>query len=548
MKLVVTDNKKRIIIALLMLGISIICIIPCLNNQIPQGDDMTFHILRIESVYNAIKTGQGYPSYVYSKLLEGYGYGAGLFYPDILLLPAVLFRCIGASPELAMKLYIFLILLLTCYTSYFAGKGIGRSRYAGVITMILYVMGHYHLEDIYRRAAIGEVVAMAFIPLLFLGLYDYTEDKYRRKGLLCLTFTGLLLSHTITFVLSAIIAAVWVLIRIKKVLDKRHIMGLFVEALLCAAVTCFYWMPVLEQFADSKFYVSTNPAFLTQEEPMTLLGILCGRLSVSFAELGILVLLIAFAVEKKLCSKKAVYSLLICIFLLVIETKLFPWKLIDKTPLVSIQFPWRLNMYTEFFVAFGIAVQAKVFYENKLLINKRLILSMAFCILVGFFNLSIVWQVEILRNSNYPDGYIDEPSNTNELGFDEWLPSEGDLGQTVYSNNKHMVINGSNEYSGTYNENGSFEFVADGITGECIVPKYYYKGYEAVLIKDDGTEEQLLISKNKDNALINILISDKKGTVLVNYKGTRIQKISLFISIVSFILCFISILGLRRMK
>ena len=48
---------------------------------------MTFHILRIESVYHAIKTGQGFPAYIYDKLLEGYGYGAGIFYPDILLLP-----------------------------------------------------------------------------------------------------------------------------------------------------------------------------------------------------------------------------------------------------------------------------------------------------------------------------------------------------------------------------------------------------------------------------------------------------------------------------
>lgn len=95
-----------------------------------------------------------------------------------------------------------------------------KSHFVGLVTMVLYTMGHYHLEDIYRRSAMGEVVAMAFIPLVFLALYDYTEREERRKGLLCLVFSGLLLCHTISFVLCVGIAVVWVLLRIRKVWDK----------------------------------------------------------------------------------------------------------------------------------------------------------------------------------------------------------------------------------------------------------------------------------------------------------------------------------------
>ena len=258
---------------------------------------MTFHILRIESVYDAFKNGAGFPAYVYPKLLEGYGYAAGIFYPDILLLPAVFFRFLGASPEIAMKLYIWLILLFTCFTSYQAGKQIGKSRFTGIITMILYTMGHYHLEDIYRRSAMGEVVAMAFVPLVFWALYDFTESKRYRKGLLCAAFTGLLLCHTISFILCAGVAVIWMLVRWKKVWNKEHIVGLLLEAGVCILLTAFYWIPVLEQFASGTFYVSTNPAFETQDEMMTLLGILTGRLSVSFAEIGIFVLLIMLGIK-----------------------------------------------------------------------------------------------------------------------------------------------------------------------------------------------------------------------------------------------------------
>ncbi len=86
-----SNKRNSIELIIILLIVPTVCMIPCMGSQIPLGDDMTFHILRIESVYDAFKNGAGFPAYVYPKLLEGYGYAAGIFYPDILLLPAVFF-------------------------------------------------------------------------------------------------------------------------------------------------------------------------------------------------------------------------------------------------------------------------------------------------------------------------------------------------------------------------------------------------------------------------------------------------------------------------
>ena len=504
---------------------------------------MPFHILRIESVYNAIKTGQGFPSYVYDRLLEGYGYGVGIFYPDILLLPAVLFRFMGLSPEVAMKGYIFLLLLLTCYTSYRAGKEIGKSHFVGLVTMVLYTMGHYHLEDIYRRSAMGEVVAMVFIPLVFLALYDYTEREEWRKGMLCLVFSGLLLCHTISFVLCVGIAVIWVLIHIKKVLDKKHILGLLVEAGSCMLLTAFYWVPVLEQFADGTFYVSAKPALETQDYMMTMLGIICGRFSVSFAELGIFLLLVMLGLRSQIKDKKAILCFCLAVGLLIIETRLFPWKLIDKTPLISLQFPWRLNMFTEFLVAFGIGNQLHALYKQRLLSEKNYKLCFILCVLIGVFNLSIVWQVEILRYKDYPDDYIETAENTNEIGFCEWLPSEADRGQTVFSDNSGTIwLYGENEKmeTGEYHSAGSYSFDVKGTYDSCVVPKYYYKGYKATVIDSKGDRELLPISKDPDTGLVRLELNGKTGMVHVWYGKTVMQMISKWISLISllFIVAF----------
>lgn len=533
------NRRERMGWLVIMLIVSLLCMIPCIGKILPQGDDMTFHILRIESVYNAIKTGQGFPTYVYDRLLEGYGYGAGIFYPDILLLPAVLLRFIGLSPAGAMKGYIFLILLLTCYTSYRVGKGIGKSHFVGLVTMVLYTMGHYHLEDIYRRSAMGEVVAMAFIPLVFLALYDYTEREERRKGLLCLVFSGLLLCHTISFVLCVGIAVGWVLVRIKKVLDKKHIFGLLVEAGSCMLLTAFYWVPVLEQFADGTFYVSTNPAFETQDEMMTILGIVSGRLSVSFAELGIFLLLVMLGLRSQIRNKKAILCLCLSIGLLIIETRLFPWKLIDKTPLISLQFPWRLNMFTEFFVAFGIGNQLHALYKQRLLSEKNYKLCFVLCVLIGVFNLSVVWQVEILRYMDYPDDYIEMAENTNEIGFCEWLPSEADRGQTVFSDNSGTIwLYGENEKTetGEYHSDGSYSFDVNGTYDSCVVPKYYYKGYEAFIIDPGDSQKMLPVSKDPDTGLVRLELNGKTGMVHVWYGKTAMQMVSKWISLLSLLL------------
>lgn len=100
-------NRIEILgIAMLVLLISGVCMIPCFKTGLPYGDDQQVHMLRVESILKALKSGQGYPVYIYQTMLEGYGYGMGIFYPDLFLLPAVLFRLLGASPEIAMKIYI----------------------------------------------------------------------------------------------------------------------------------------------------------------------------------------------------------------------------------------------------------------------------------------------------------------------------------------------------------------------------------------------------------------------------------------------------------
>lgn len=536
------SREKRISsigLVFLILIISAVCMLPCLRSGLPYGDDQPVHMLRVECILKALKSGQGYPVHIYQDMLEGYGYGMGIFYPDLFLLPAVLFRALGAPPEIAMKLYIYVLLVCTCITSYHAGKAIGGRRLIGVVTMILYTMGHYHLEDIYTRFALGEVAAMVFVPLVFLSLYDLTEREHSRKGLLCVTFSCLLLSHTISFVLCVMLAVVWCIVRYKRICANRHlILGILAEAGMCMLITCYYWLPVLEQFADCSFYVSRDPAFFNHENTMYLLAIVSGKYSVAFIEVGLLALLVFASKVKNVYNKKAMWCLIGAVILLVIETDIFPWKLIDKTPLVSIQFPWRMNMLTEFMVAVGFSMQLCAVL--KLYMNGRrcMVVSIVAGILIGLFNLNMVGNIELGGYVNYPEGYADAAGNTNSIGFWEWLPAEGDLADTVDSDYKGMVRCGDRYIQGSYNADGSYEFSTDGVQGMYVVPKYYYKGYVAECIYADGEVHEETVGKS-DDGLVMLNADPNISHIVVEYRGTELQRISKTVTIAGVMIALI---------
>lgn len=530
------------------LAVLIVCGLPFLNPDLIVGSDTMFHILRIESLANVLKTGQPLPARVYSLMQGGYGYAAGLFYPDLFLLPAAAARALGLGPELAYKFHMMLCCLLQCVTCYFAAKGISKSHFGGCLMILLYGLGQYRLVCIFARGAMGEVQAMIFLPLVIWGLWNLTEEGAKRPWILFLGFTGLVLSHTVSLAIMGVFAVVWVLVRLPRVLNRRAILSGCGAAAACLLVSCGYWLPVLEQFASQKFRVSEKPFTVLANESIDLKALvgLKSYWGVGLAGLVLVAVGLVWAILRFKKERLAAWVMMGAgVFVALCTLGWFPWALVDKTPLKSIQFPWRLNGLSYYLICIG-AVLLLTGIRGK---GKRLgILVLA--LVISAAQLMILWP-RFHSPSNIPADFSAQRETTFQLGAGaEWLPSEVNT-ETFCNEAPAQWTNAQGSFEGEYRANGDFVLEFEGVAGPYGIPKMYYKGYTARLYPQ-GSEDAVEIPFHKDSAgriELDVPQGLPSGEIVVRYAGTFLQHLADWVSAAAVLcLCGLGIAHVLRKR
>ena len=91
---------------------------------------------------------------------------------------------------------------------------------ATAIGTILLVNSHYFCLNVYARGAVGESIAMCFMPLFFYGLYNLVSENYSHPIFLIIGILGSGLSHTITTAFCLLAGIIVCLFNLKKILTK----------------------------------------------------------------------------------------------------------------------------------------------------------------------------------------------------------------------------------------------------------------------------------------------------------------------------------------
>lgn len=305
--------------------------------------DMLFHMNRIEGIKDGLLAGQ-FPVRIHAYQMDGYGYAAGIFYPDFFLYVPALLRLLGVPMGIAYNGFMIGIHFLTAIFAYMAFTLFFRSYTKGALAAALYVTCGYRMFDVLVRGDVGEVIAMAFLPLALFSIYDVLFQSPHRWWLIVLSYTGILQSHLLTSLFCILFAFTMIgfqLIRREAVPWRELLCAIGITLFLNA----WFYLPFFDfyQHVDINIRHAFHPI---QEE-----GFL-GMHLVSFlfnwqAGLMIGMVLCAYYCHKREMSAPLKRWWYAGLAIPIMVTCYFPWDMLSQIPILGnfvnvMQFPWRL--------------------------------------------------------------------------------------------------------------------------------------------------------------------------------------------------------------
>lgn len=519
---------------------------PLGNTRLHNGHDFSYHLLRIENIKDGLLNGQ-FPVRIGPLFLNHRGYASSLFYPELFLYIPALFRLMGLTIETSYKLFALLTIIGCFVTTYLCAKGISKDRYAALTTAVIFSTCQYHIANLYVRGAVGEAQAFVFFPLVVYGIYDLIHQDFRRPWVMGLGFWGLMFSHTISLALALLATAGICLFHVKTVVcDRKKFGKLLLTALVTLLCSIGFWLPMLEQLASNTFYFS-HPWTTVTDNAVGLIQIFGAGYydyTYNFDTVVLLMCLLALllplsrsgaaetpgSVEKQAAGRKIRWFLCIGLALLFAATRYFPWPLVQPL-LNSIQFPWRFYAIATLFLGMAIGLMVREKWQGRYE-KEAVVLVLCLMILGGnrYFEQAGVDYVKVEENAfTEKDCWY-----SFQIVQKEWLPDQIDL--SLFESDPVRLVTTNREISLPYTEGRQMSLVFDyGYgAGWCDVPLIWYKGYTAHYMSG-GQVIPLTVTDEGYNGYIRVYFDETMtgGTVIVQYTGTRIQKLSLGLNLLA---------------
>ncbi len=519
------ENKKEV---LALLGIGVVGIIPYMFPGIAPGHDFPYHILRIEGIADGMRSGQ-FPVRMHSVFMDGFGYPNGIFYGDLFLyVPAVL-RIIGFSINTSYKLYVFLVSLLTAYTTYYMGRRIFKNDTTALVVALSYVTASYRIVDVFVRSAVGEYTALAFYPIVAVAIWQLYTGKESERNYNSISFTlatgmlGLLYTHVLSTEMVCIVLVAVAISQYKKTFTKNVLLtyakavGIFI-ALGLAFIVPFldYYMRVATEikatngsvkliqsrgayiadlFAVFRDFYGEGEDYVVYRMQITPGLVLMASLIVA-----------AYLLVNKKATKEIKYITISSLVLLFVSSNLFPWNKLAFTSklgniLAQIQYPWRYISIALVFLAIllGLAIEHLLedeFYSEKIYI---IVIGMALVSMVFFVGSAEDNAAGVTKY--YDTAQLDRGAGA--IGYGEYLIEGTDTSDLIAIN------------------------LYKGDLTAIDIPKYNYPYYKAY----DENGNELAISNGINNRICVSVESSYNGDVTVKFVEPVLWRIAEVISL-----------------
>lgn len=557
-------NVKEILI--LLISAIFICI-PLLNSKLNiMYDDGIQHVSRLIGTYQSIKEGQIFPV-IMSKLCNNFGYSWNLFYSPLTAYFPLLFKLIGMSFVGCLKLFMFCVVFLSGIAMYFFVKEVTKNTKIALLAGIFYIFAPYRLTDMYARVALAELTSFVFLPMVFHGLYGMLKQKKKREYLLIFGAVGLVLTHTIIAMYSAIICFIYLLTQVKKLKNKQIIKKLIISVLFIILITSFFTIPLLEHkmstnyevFKEGRmertdvlvaFKLSFLDLFYTSKENI---------MTYEIGFLSVIVLVLSPIVIKKLKQKCKntdfyhfyIFALIVGLISVVMTLKIFPFEKLPSI-LKMLQFTFRMLEFSSFFFAFVVAVNIGVLFK-KVKYKDVAVVIILLMLLTCIFIPHLQYKDNIDEDRLIKGVPVTEKTGRVHAGCAsfEYLPSKAFENRSYIEKRSNDILvlegNAKIEEQNKENTNLTCKLVDVAEETKLELPYIYYLGYEVTLEKDG--EIIRLKTYETENGFVGVTIPVlEEGNLQVHYEGTILMKVSSGISILGLILLVIKFIIEMRKK
>ncbi len=399
-------NEKYYSVIIILIASIFVCL-PLMSRNVDMTyDDGIQHIARLMGTYQSLQEGQ---TNIMSNFCNGFGYSWNIFYSPLTAFLPLIFKILGLTFTVCIKLFMFLVVFLSGYFMYLFTKKVTKSNNMAIIAGMLYIFAPYRLTDMYIRNAVPELTSFVFLPLIFLGIYNIFNEEQNKKYILAIGAIALTLTHTVITMYAAIIVLIYVLINIKKLKNKNILKVLIINVLLILVITSFFWVPLLEHKLSSNyevfkpgrmertevlisykldlyrlFFTKTNDYMLYNIGLITLIGLLLTPIALK-------------KVKNESYYKLYIFMLVTGIVLAIMTLKIFPFEHLPSI-LKMLQFTFRLLEFTSFLFAFVAATNIVTVCR----INVRELIIL----LVALMTLTIPYKSHLRALDNFDENML----------------------------------------------------------------------------------------------------------------------------------------------
>ena len=547
-----------------ILGIAVIAFlanIPLYTDSLAQGHDLGFHLLRISNIAEGLKN-KTFPVKIQSSWINGAGYSTGVCYGDILLYPSGIMKALGFPLRWVYKIYVFGINILTAIIAWFSFYRISHSKKAGLICSACYTLSMWHLVDLYTRAAVGEYSAMAFFPLVCLGLYLWIKQQKHAVIVLTIGISGIIETHILSTLIVGEFVILFCVFCWRKWFHKKQINDLIKILVLTVLLNLGFLLPLLDYLINipmavknvkndiQQYGVYLAQLIMTQYEAD---GV-SNTYSMGIArEMPLTIgagLLLIFGIDLYLMYHKKIKNirvhaiLLILMFVSLFLTSIYmPYDWLQSNfPSIYhifgiVEFPWR---YFEISTVLSVLILALILRDSSG-IKEKFVRYIGIIVLGTVMFQGMSYIAAFMGRSNYYS-YNDSAMIDSFYMAGDYVPQGIDI--NVYKNdsiryNNDQIVIGKIDINATSRK---IEVENKSIKDQYIeVPIIYYPGYKA-----RSTNANLMVEKGRNGMVRVYIAAGYKGEISIYYQEPWYWRIGESVSIITGLLMLLCSMKKRK--